>query len=81
MHMIFNNGRWVLIILKHLYQQEPLDFTTGILATEEEYMIEAEGPVTEAVVRHEHGGVQRALLRYHDGPHVRAPRPPLPPRQ
>ena len=36
----------MLQILKHLYQQERLDFTTGVLAMEEDYMIE--GPVTEA---------------------------------
>jgi len=38
----------MLQILKHLYQQERLDFTTGILAMEEGYTIE--GPVTEAAV-------------------------------
>jgi len=38
----------MLQILKHLYQQDRLDFTTGILAMEEDYTIE--GPVTEAAV-------------------------------
>jgi len=38
----------MLQILKHLYQQERLDFMTGILAMEEDCTFE--GPVTEAVV-------------------------------
>jgi len=38
----------ILQVLKHLYQQERLDFTTGILAKEEHYTIE--GPVTESAV-------------------------------
>ena len=38
----------MLQILKRLYQQERLDFTTGILAMEEDYTLE--GPVTEAAV-------------------------------
>jgi len=38
----------ILQVLKHLYQQEQLDFTTGILAKEEDYTIE--GPVTESAV-------------------------------
>ena len=38
----------MLQVLKYLYQPERLDFTTGLLATEEDYTIE--GPVTEAAV-------------------------------
>jgi len=38
----------ILQVLKHLYQQEQLDFMTGILAKEEDYTIE--GPVTESAV-------------------------------
>jgi len=37
----------ILQVLKHLYQRERLDFTTGILA-KEDYTIE--GPVTESAV-------------------------------
>jgi len=37
----------ILQVLKHLYQQERLDFTTGILV-EEDYT--TEGPVTESAV-------------------------------
>ena len=38
----------MLQVLKHLYKRERLDFTTGLLATEEDYTIE--GPVTESAV-------------------------------
>ena len=38
----------MLQVLKYLYQREQLDFTTGILAMEEDYTIG--GPVTEAAV-------------------------------
>ena len=38
----------ILQVLKYLYQRERLDFTTGILAKEEDYTIE--GPVTELAV-------------------------------
>ena len=41
----------MLQILKHLYQQERLDFMTGILAMEEDNEdCTFEGPVTEAAV-------------------------------
>ena len=38
----------MLQVLKHLYQRERLDFSTGLLVTEEDYMIK--GPVTESAV-------------------------------
>ena len=38
----------MLQVLKYLYQRERLNFTTGILAMEEDYTIE--GPVTESAV-------------------------------
>lgn len=38
----------MLQVLKHLYQRERLNFTTGLLAKEEDYTIE--GPVTESAV-------------------------------
>ena len=38
----------MLQVLKHLYQRERLNFTTGILAVEADY--ELEGPVTELAV-------------------------------
>ena len=38
----------MLQVLKHLYKQERLDFTAGILAMEEDYAIE--GTVTESAV-------------------------------
>jgi len=38
----------MLQVLKHLYQQEQLNFTAGILAREENYTIE--GPVTESAI-------------------------------
>ena len=38
----------MLQVLKYLYQRERLDFTTGLLAMEEDYTIE--GPVTESAV-------------------------------
>ena len=38
----------MLQVLKYLYQQEQLNFTTGILATEEDYTIE--GPVSQSAV-------------------------------
>jgi len=36
----------MLQVLKYLYQWERLSFTSGVLATEEDYTIE--GPVTES---------------------------------
>ncbi len=38
----------MLQVLKYVYQRERLDFTTGLLAMEEDYTIE--GPVTESAV-------------------------------
>ena len=38
----------MLQVLKHLYQQEWLNFNTGLLAVKEDY--EIEGPVTESAV-------------------------------
>ena len=38
----------MLQVLKHLYQRAQLNFTSGLLAMEEDYMIE--GLVTEAAV-------------------------------
>ena len=38
----------MLQVLKYLYQRERLDFTTGLLAMEEDYTIE--GPVTKSAV-------------------------------
>jgi len=38
----------MLQVLKYLYQRERLNFTTGILAMEEDYTIE--GPMTESAV-------------------------------
>ena len=48
-HSQLGPGTTVMLqVLKHLYQPERLNFTTGLLAMEEDYMIE--GPVTESAV-------------------------------